>query len=96
MEQKIGEFCRAEVRNEVQIRVAEYLETISGLYEIPVSRLIRDTVHLDPTFCKGINKECRRCLKKPRENGFCKFHRKQANEPEEKTEPEIVPAPWES
>jgi hypothetical protein len=64
-----------------------------------MARLIKDTVHLDTSVCRGILKTGRRCLKTPLANGFCKFHKKQCPEPpkEAATEPEEeMKAPWDS
>jgi hypothetical protein len=97
MEQKICELIETEVRRRTQLTVATYLEVISGLYDIPPHRLIKDTVHLDVSTCKGINKEARRCLKTPLSNGYCKFHRRQAPEQEEPPPPPAPsPAPWDA
>lgn len=95
MEQQILQLIEEEVTRRVQLRMAHALEVISRLYEIPTERLIRDTVDLDPTVCRGILKSGRRCLKTPLENGYCKFHKKQI---QEKPPPpaEIIQAPWES
>jgi hypothetical protein len=97
MEQKITELIETEVRRRTQLTVATYLEVISTLYDIPPQRLIRDTVHLDVSTCKGINKEARRCLKTPLSNGYCKFHMRQAPGQEEHSPmPPLTPAPWEA
>jgi len=97
MEKQILDLIEDEVTRRVQLRMASALEVISGLYEIPMARLIKDTVSLDITVCKGILKSGRRCLKTPFANGFCKFHRKQG--PEEPVAPvaeDDGPAPWDS
>lgn len=98
MEKQILELIEDEVTRRVQLRMATALEVISGLYEIPMARLIKDTVHLDTTVCKGILKTGRRCLKTPLGNGFCKFHKKQCPEPSKEEEPpeEEMTAPWDS
>jgi hypothetical protein len=100
MEKQILDLIEDEVTRRVQLRMASALEVISGLYEIPMARLIKDTVSLDTTVCRGILKSGRRCLKTPLANGFCKFHRKQCPEAAE-AEPkpaaaEELPAPWDS
>ena len=99
MEKQILDLIEDEVTRRVQLRMASALEVISGLYEIPMSRLIKDTVSLDTTVCKGILKSGRRCLKTPFSNGFCKFHRKQCPEAADEPKPaetEEPPAPWDS
>jgi hypothetical protein len=98
MEKQILDLIEDEVTRRVQLRMATALEVISELYEIPMARLIKDTVSLDTTVCKGILKSGRRCLKTPFANGFCKFHRKQGpEEPAPPVEPdEEGPAPWDS
>lgn len=100
MEKQILELIEDEVTRRVQLRMGMALEVISGLYEIPTARLIKDTVHLDNTVCKGILKTGRRCLKTPLPNGFCKFHKKQCPEPppeeEEPPPEEEMRAPWDS
>lgn len=97
MEQKILELIEDEVARRAQLRLATALEVVSVLYEIPLERLIKDTLHLDSTVCGGILKSGRRCLKTPLPNGFCKFHKKQCpekpvEEPEERREAD----PWDS
>lgn len=99
MEKQILELIEVEVTRRVQLRMAAALDVVSGLYEIPVSRLIKDTSHLDVTVCRGILKSGKRCLKTPLPNGYCKFHKKQC--PDQPTEPEpkeevVMPAPWDS
>lgn len=97
MEQQILSLIEDEVTRRVQLRMAAALEVISTLYEIPIARLIKDTVHLDPTVCKGILKSGRRCLKQPLENGYCKFHKKQGPQVEpEQTKKIEIEAPWDS
>lgn len=97
MEKQILELIETEVTRRVQLRMATALEVISGLYEIPMARLIKDTVHLDATVCRGILKSGRRCLKTPLDNGYCKFHKKQApTQPEQAKEVEEPKAPWDS
>jgi len=53
MEKQILDLIEDEVTRRVQLRMATALEVISGLYEIPMARLIKDTVNLDTTVCKG-------------------------------------------
>lgn len=99
MEKQILDLIEDEVTRRVQLRMTTALEVISHLYEIPTDRLIKDTVHLDTSVCKGILKSGRRCLKTPLPNGFCKFHKKQCPEPPVDQEPPVeeeMQAPWDS
>ena len=74
MEQQILRLIEDEVTRRVQIRLGAVLERISELYEISTDRLITDTANLEPASCKGVLKTGERCLKKPVENGMCRFH----------------------
>jgi len=74
MEAQILELIRTEVRRQVQIQTAAILERVSTLYEIPLECLVNDTIGLDMSGCRGTLANGSRCLKKPHENGFCKFH----------------------
>jgi hypothetical protein len=99
MEKRILELIEEEVARRVQLQLADALSVISRLYEIPMERLVKDTVGLECTFCKGLLRSNKRCLKVPRENGYCGFHQKQA--PVQKQVPEPVqeaepPPPWEA
>ena len=76
MERQILDLIEDEVCRRTQLKMNEILSEISRLYEIPLERLIKDTAGFEPKFCKGILKTGQRCLKKPKENGFCKFHSK--------------------
>ena len=98
MEKQILELIETEVTRRVQLRMATALEVVSALYEIPLERLIKDTVHLDTTVCRGILKSGRRCLKTPLPNGYCKFHKKQApaQPGSDAPPPEEPKAPWDS
>lgn len=78
MEKKILELIESEISNRFHLALMEKLEIISRLYDIPIDRLIKDTRDATGNFCKGINKSHQRCLKKPLENGYCGFHKKQA------------------
>jgi hypothetical protein len=74
MEQQILGLIQEEVRRRVQLQVGATLERISGLYDIPMERLVKDTANLDMTGCRGVLATGARCLKIPGESGFCKFH----------------------
>lgn len=74
MEKQIADMLNEEVRRRVQLQMATALERISQLYDIPMERLVKDTVNLDPKGCRGVLGTGARCLKTPGESGFCKFH----------------------
>ena len=78
MEKQILDLIEEEVARRVQLQLTNNLAVISRLYEIPIERLVKDTAGLECTFCKGILKSKKRCLKEPRSNGYCGFHQKQA------------------
>lgn len=94
MEQRITEFISSEIKALAQLETRDSLAIVSRLYDIPLERLVKDTMRVNPAACKGILKTKERCLKKPRENGYCGFHQKQAPgyTPPEKEHPS---APWE-
>lgn len=81
MEVTILQAIEAEVERRVAVKMANALETISKLYSIPLSRLLKDTATAESSFCKGVLKCGKRCLKQPKENGYCGFHLKQAPTP---------------
>lgn len=98
MEQQILELIDEEVRRRVQLELSNALTIVSRLYEIPVERLVKDTSGIECNFCKGILRSKKRCLKIPKENGYCGFHQKQA--PGHREAPPPSPeeggrAPWE-
>ena len=92
-QQQILQTIEDEVERRVNLKSRAVLEEVSRLYEIPIERLIKDTVRVEGNCCKGILKSKHRCLKKPQENGYCKFHQKQCPgyKPPEKVE---EAAPW--
>jgi Family of unknown function (DUF5763) len=94
MEQQILTIIEEEVTRRTALRMALGLEVISKNYDIPLERLIKDTAGLENKFCRGILKSHERCLKKPKENGFCGFHQCQVPPPAPKIV-ERVKAPWE-
>lgn len=99
MEKRILELIEEEVTRRVQLQLSDALGVVSRLYEIPMERLVKDTAGLECTFCKGLLRSKKRCLKVPKENGYCGFHQKQAptqkqiQEPVQEAEP---PPPWEA
>ena len=94
-QQQILQDIEDEVVRRVNLRSRAILEEVSRLYEIPIERLIKDTVRVEDNYCKGILKSKQRCLKKPKENGYCGFHQCQSPhyKEEEVQEPE-PPPPW--
>lgn len=74
MEQQILELIQEEVRRRVQQHMAAAIVKISGLYDIPMERLVKDTANLDVSSCRGVLASGARCLKTPGPAGFCKFH----------------------
>lgn len=98
MEKQILDLIEEEVRRRVQLELTNTLAVVSRLYEIPIERLIKDTAGIECAFCKGILRSKKRCLKIPKENGYCGFHQGQAPtsrpDPEERPE-EVGQAPWE-
>lgn len=81
MEATILQAIEAEVERRVAVKMANALETISKLYSIPLARLLKDTATAEASFCKGVLKCGKRCLKQPKEGGYCGFHLKQAPPP---------------
>ena len=98
MEKQILELIENEVTRRTQLQLNNNLAVISRLYEIPIERLVKDTAGTECSFCKGINKAKERCLKKPRENGYCGFHQSQAPQFKERSPPppQSAPPPWET
>lgn len=78
LEGEVLRLIEEEVSRRTQLKIIETLALVSKLYEIPLERLVKDTAGLECTFCKGILKSKQRCLKKPKENGFCGFHQSQS------------------
>ena len=87
-----------EISRQVNLKIRTVLDVVSQLYEIPIERLVKDTRHIESNFCKGILRSKQRCLKIPKENGYCGFHQCQApNKPATPPPPpveSIDDAPW--
>lgn len=98
LEQEILHLIEEEVTRRTNLRCRALLEVVSRLYEIPIERLVKDTASIEGDFCKGILKSKQRCLKKPKENGYCGFHQCQApqEKPKAQSQVEEVKAPWDS
>lgn len=94
MEQQILQLIEEEVSRRVGLQISETLKVISKAYDLPIDQLIKDTASIKCSFCKGILKSKKRCLKEPKENGYCGFHQSQVPPPPPK-QVERVKAPWE-
>jgi len=95
MEQQILEIIEEEVCRRVNLALVKQAEAFSKIYDIPIERLMKDSSKIECTFCKGILKSKKRCMKQPKENGYCGFHQSQVPPPVMRTV-ERVKAPWES
>ena len=94
MEQQILQLIEEEVSRRVGLQISETLKVISKAYDLPIEQLVKDTANIKCSFCKGILKSKKRCLKEPKENGYCGFHQSQVPPPPPKLM-ERVKAPWE-
>jgi Family of unknown function (DUF5763) len=93
-ERQVLDLIEEEVTRRTNLRTRAVLDQVAKLYEIPIERLIKDTANVEGKFCKGILRSKERCLKKPKENGYCGFHQCQA--PQCTPKPLNAPpaAPW--
>lgn len=95
MEQQILQLIEDEVSRRVGLKISKVLQIVSKTYELPIEQLIKDTAGIECTFCKGILASKKRCLKQPKENGYCGFHQSQVPPPQPKMGPRVK-APWET
>jgi hypothetical protein len=95
MEQQILDLIEEEVTCRVNLRLVKALEDIAKTYDLPIEQLTKDISKIEDNFCKGILKNHKRCLKQPKENGYCGFHQKQCPPPAPRPV-ERVKAPWET
>jgi hypothetical protein len=95
MEQQIIQLIEEEVSRRVGVRMSDALKIISKNYELPIEQLIKDTAGIECAFCKGVLKSKKRCLKQPKDNGYCGFHQSQVPAPPPKLM-DRVKAPWET
>ena len=95
MEKQILASIEEEVSRRVNLKIIEILDKVSQTYDIPVDQLMKDSAKIECTFCKGVLKSNKRCLKQPKENGYCGFHQSQAPPPPPPKTIERVKAPWE-
>lgn len=95
MEQQILQLIEEEVSRRVGMKISKVLQVISKTYDLPIDQLIKDTANIECIFCKGILKSKKRCLKEPRDNGYCGFHQSQVPPPQPKLGPRVK-APWET
>jgi hypothetical protein len=96
LEGEVLRLIEEEVSRRTQLKIIETLALVSKLYEIPLERLVKDTAGLECTFCKGILKSKQRCLKKPKENGYCGFHQCQSPHYKPEKPPENETSPWDT
>ncbi len=94
MEKLILDAIEEEVTRRVNLRLVSALENVSKTYDIPVEQLMKDSAKVECNFCKGLLKSKKRCMKQPKENGYCGFHQSQVPPPVIKPI-ERVKAPWE-
>lgn len=94
MEQQILQLIEEEVSRRVGLRMSVVLNFVAKTYQLPMEQLIKDTATIECTFCKGILKSKKRCLKQPLDNGYCGFHQSQVPKPQPRLV-ERVKAPWE-
>ena len=95
MEQKILELIEEEVSRRVSLALVQQAEFFSKTYDVPIERLMKDSLKISCTFCKGLLKSKKRCMKQPKENGYCGFHQSQVPPPPPRMI-ERVKAPWET
>lgn len=95
MEQQILQLIEEEVSRRVGLKITNVLQIISKTYDLPIEQLIKDTSVVECAFCKGILSSKKRCLKQPKENGYCGFHQSQVPPPPPKLG-KRVKAPWET
>jgi hypothetical protein len=95
MERQILQTIEDEVNRQVNLKLIQALEYVSKTYDIPIEQLMKDSAKVECTFCKGVLKTNKRCLKQPKENGYCGFHQSQAPPPTPPKPIERVKAPWE-
>ena len=95
MEQQILQLIEEEVNRRVGLKISKILQVVSKTYELPIDQLVKDTAGIECTFCKGILTSKNRCLKKPKENGYCGFHQSQVPPPPPKLMARVK-APWET
>jgi len=97
-ETQVLDLIEEEVTRRTNLRTRAVLDQVSKLYEIPIERLIKDTSGIEGKFCKGILRSKERCLKKPKENGYCGFHQCQAPGYKPNASPSPPPSlePWDT
>jgi hypothetical protein len=93
-ERRILDHVDTEVSMRMSLRTNSVAQKLSKTYGIPVESLIQDMTEVGDHFCKGIKGDKTRCLKTPKDNGYCGFHQKQVPIPVPKRH-ERIPCPWE-
>jgi hypothetical protein len=95
MEQQILEIIEEEVSRRVSLALVKQAEAFSKTYDIPIEQIMKESSKIECTFCKGLLKSKKRCMKQPKENGYCGFHQSQVPPPAPRAI-ERVKAPWEN
>ena len=68
---KIQELIEAEIRDQSERKVANFISYISKRYHIPKDALLRDWCN---SYDLPPRKNCLLCNNKPKYNGYCKKH----------------------
>lgn len=93
METQILEIIREEVSRQVSLKINAVISVMAEKYDIPLEKLAQDSALVECRFCKGFMKNKKRCMKEPKFDGYCGFHKDQA--PPIIVKPvERVPCPW--
>jgi len=95
LEQKVLGQIEVEVNLRINARINAIANHLSKIYGISAEIFIHNINQVEGDFCKGLKKDKSKCLKQPRENGYCGFHQKQVPHPKPK-EHARVPCPWET
>jgi len=93
-EQCVLDQIDSEVNARVNIRINAIANHLSSIYGVSAEIFVKQISEVESDLCKGIKKDKSKCLKQPRENGYCGFHQKQVPPPKPK-EHARVPCPWE-
>ena len=98
LQQQILQLIEEEVERRTSLKSRAILDIVSRLYDIPIERLIKDTLSVECNFCRGILRSKQRCLKTPKENGYCGFHQCQAPQSKPQVQVQVTEekAPWDT
>jgi hypothetical protein len=98
LQHQILQLIEEEVERRTSLKTRAVLDIVARLYDIPIERLIKDTLSVDCNFCRGILKSKQRCLKKPKDNGYCGFHQCQSPQGKQQAQVQVQEteekAPW--